>query len=89
MRTAAWLTASALLMATATTASTASTGAPASTPPDPVAAHWRALSRFGYGPTPATTPAGQPTGMAWARSELERAVAAASRPAGVVAGVGP
>jgi uncharacterized protein (DUF1800 family) len=87
MRTAAWLTASALLMATATTASTASTGAPASTPPDPVAAHWRALSRFGYGPTPATTPAGQPTGMAWARSELERAVAAASRPAAVPDGL--
>lgn len=83
MRVADWLTASALLMATANAASTAGTGAPAPTPPDPVATHWRALSRFGYGPTPNLTPTSQPTGMAWARAELERAIAAAGRPAAV------
>ncbi len=53
----------------------------AETPPDTSA--WRALSRFGYGPLPATGPA--TAGPAWALEQLDQARAAARRPATIPA----
>jgi len=50
--------------------------------PDPSAEHWRAVSRFGYGPSASAT-AGEAQGRAWALAELERARIAAQQPAAV------
>ncbi len=50
-------------------------------PDNSPAAVWRATSRLGYGPTPASAQAAQPSAKAWGLAQLEVAKAASQRPA--------
>ena len=75
-----------LLSALALVLCTAANAAPASDAPSPSRPHaeqWRALSRFGYGPTEQDAPnaAQGVQGRAWAMDALARGSQAALRPA--------
>lgn len=83
MRLFDWFTASSLMFASASLLAATGLADPSPRALDPLASHWRATSRFGYGPAPAEQRPGQPTGPDWARAELDRAVAAARQPAAV------
>ena len=48
---------------------------------------WRATSRLGYGPTPATVQAAEQNPRAWAASQIEAAYAASQRPPNIPADI--
>lgn len=72
----------ALQLAAAGAAATCAPWARASNPPADAAATWRALSRLGYGPTPALLAQVQQAGgaQAWARAAIDAALAASQTP---------
>ena len=79
------LSALALVFCTAANAAIAAPASEAPPPSRPHAEQWRALSRFGYGPTAQDAPASAPgvQGRAWALDALARATQAAERPAAI------